>query len=376
MPPLSTSALEPYIQRMISRLESYVKTESPTTSKESVDALGRLIANDMTELGAELETFPQSDVGDHILGTWGDGEGGILLLTHMDTVHPLGTLAHAPFKRSSGALHGPGILDMKASIALVLTAIEALRKARQLGERRISLLVTSDEETGSKTSRALIEALAENHEVVFCLEPALPEGALKTWRKGILGFELEAHGFAAHAGSEITRGVNAIVEIAMQVPDLLHIAERDDETTLNVGVIHGGTRSNVVPDRCRLRVDVRALSQAEGDRVLSEIHALQPKLDGSKLMVRGGWNRPPMERTAQVIQAFERASLIAGEIGIELLEGGTGGGSDANFVAARGVPVLDGLGVLGRGAHSRDELVELPPLAERTALLAALISEW
>lgn len=376
MAPLPIPDFEPYIDKLISRLEAYVRIESPTTSKEALDTLSALLANEFGDLGAQIQFFPQTQAGDHLMGTWGIGEGGILLLTHMDTVHPLGTLEQMPFKRSADAIHGPGILDMKASIALAMTAIEALRKEGLLSPKRVSLLVTSDEETGSRTSRKLIEELSEDYEVVFCLEPALPEGALKTWRKGILGFNLEAHGYAAHAGSEISRGVNAIVEIALQIPDLIEIAAHNEDTTLNVGVIHGGSRSNVVPDRCRARIDVRSLSQSEGDRVLEAIHALEPKLDGASLHVDGGWNRPPMERNPQIMQAFTRAKSIANKLGINLMEGGTGGGSDANFVAAQGIPVLDGLGALGRGAHSPNELIEIAPLVERTALLAALISEW
>jgi glutamate carboxypeptidase len=281
-----------------------------------------------------------------------------------------------PYKRTEDSLYGPGILDMKVSIAMAMMAVEILQEENRLDGRRVSLLVTSDEETGSRTSRELIEELSEEYGVVFCLEPALPKGALKTWRKGILGFEVEAQGFAAHAGSEISRGVNAIVEIALQIPDLLEIAGPDEDTTLNVGVIQGGSRSNVVPERCRLRVDVRALTRAEGDRVVKEMNALKPKLDGASLNVRGGWNRPPMERSAAIVEAFKKAQSIAANLGIDLSEGGTGGGSDANFVAARGVPVLDGLGACGRGAHSSEELIEIAPLAERTALLAALISDW
>jgi glutamate carboxypeptidase len=281
-----------------------------------------------------------------------------------------------PYKRTEDALYGPGILDMKISIAMAMTAIELLQGRSCLEGKRVSLLMTSDEETGSRTSRELIEDLSQQYDVVFCLEPALREGALKTWRKGILAFQVEAHGYPAHAGSEISRGVNAIVEIALQIPEMLQIADHDQDTTLNIGVINGGTRSNVVPDRCRARVDVRALTQMEGDRVIQEMHALQPILDGARLHISGGWNRPPMERNKEIVKAFSKAKSIASGLGIDLSEGGTGGGSDANFVAARGVSVLDGLGALGRGAHSYEEQVEIEPLAQRTALLAALISEW
>ncbi|MDF1500637.1 MAG: M20 family metallopeptidase [Anaerolineales bacterium] len=376
MPPLPTSTFEALREELISRLERYVLIETPTTSKEAVDSLGVLLAREMGETGARVQFFPQTRVGDHLLGTWGTDGDGVLLLTHMDTVHPVGTLERMPFLRTDDAIHGPGILDMKVSIAMALTVMNVLQQAGRIGGSRVSLLVTSDEETGSRTSRELIEDLSKDYSVVFCLEPALPDGALKTWRKGILGFEIEARGYAAHAGAEIARGVNAIVEIALQIPELLQIAAQDEDTTLNVGVIQGGSRSNVVPDRCRTRVDVRALTQAEGDRVVEAMHALQPKLAGAALDVRGGWNRPPMERSDLIVRSFSRAQAIAAELALDLMEGGTGGGSDANFVAAQGIPVLDGLGALGRGAHSSQEQIDIAPLAERMALLAALINEW
>ncbi|MGD8553000.1 MAG: M20 family metallopeptidase [Anaerolineales bacterium] len=377
MPPIPIHTIEQHIESLISRVESYVKLETPSTSKQSIDALGFLLAKEMTSLDAEIQYFPQTNAGDHLMGTWGTRHSGsVLLLTHMDTVHPLGTIERLPYKRTEEAIYGPGILDMKISIAMAMTAMQVIQDEDRLNGKRVSLLVTSDEETGSKTSRALIEDLSEQYEIVFCLEPALPDGALKTWRKGILGFEVEAHGYPAHAGSEISRGVNAIVEIASQIPAMLQIAEQDEDTTLNIGVINGGTRSNVVPDRCRARVDVRALTKMEGDRVIDEMHALEPKLDGARLQVRGGWNRPPMERSQQIMRAFSKAKAIATELGIDLSEGGTGGGSDANFVAAHGASVLDGLGALGRGAHTYKEQIETKPLAQRTALLTALISEW
>ncbi len=377
MPPIPFSTFEQQIESLISRGESYVLIETPTTSKQTIDALGAQLEKEMDALGAQVQRFPQKRAGDHVMGTWGaEQSGGILILTHMDTVHPLGTLERMPYKRTDETIYGPGILDMKISIAMAMTAMQVIQNEDRLNEKRVSLLVTSDEETGSRTSKELIEELSEQHEVVFCLEPALRHGALKTWRKGILAFNIEAQGYPAHAGSEISRGVNAIVEIALQIPEILRIAEHDQETTINIGVIDGGTRTNVVPDRCRARIDVRALTTAEGDRVVQEMNALQPKLEGARLNIRGGWNRPPMERNQQIIEAFSKAKSIASTLGLELSEGGTGGGSDANFVAARGIPVLDGLGALGRGAHSYEEQIEIATLVERTTLLAALISEW
>ena len=376
MPPLPITQFEPHMPQLIALIEKLVQIESPTTSKSGVDELGRLIAAEMEARGAQVRDEPQTYAGDHRIGTWGEGPGGLLLMTHLDTVHPLGTLEHMPFTKRENRLFGPGVLDMKASIAMALTAIEVLRQNEKLRQDRLTLLCTSDEETGSRTSRALIEHMAQEHELVLCLEPALPDGSLKTWRKGTLGFRVEAIGKAAHAGSNIEDGVNAILEMAHQIPGIAALADEKTETTVNVGVIKGGTRSNVVPDLCWLRVDVRAKVKDEGDRVLASMHALEPILEGADIKVKGGWNRQPMERNELMLKTFRRAQGIARDLGLSISEGGTGGGSDANFVAALGVPVLDGFGAIGTGAHTKHEQIETESLAERTALIAALISEW
>ena len=375
MPPLPIDEFETRLPDLISLLQRLVEQESPTTVKEQVDELGRQVAAEMKARGAQLTHFEESQAGDHWMGLWGEGDAQILLLTHMDTVHPLGSLESMPWGVSDNLLYGPGVLDMKVSIAMALTALEALAAGDRL-DKRVALLCTSDEETGSHSSRNLIEELAGQSALVLCLEPALPDGALKTWRKGILYFRLEAHGAAAHAGSDIENGINAILEMAHQVQVVSRLGDDDHGTTVNVGVINGGTRSNVVPQHCRARIDVRAMSLNEGERIRQAMEKLTPVLPGARLEVRGGWNRPPMERNALMVDTFKRAREIGHQLQMDLKEGGTGGGSDANFVARLGVPLLDGLGALGRGAHTSDEQVETQTLAERTALLAALISEW
>jgi len=376
MPPLPISQFEAHMPKLLTLIENLVQIESPTTSKSAVDKLGRFVAAEMEARGAQVRNEPQTDTGDHRIGTWGEGQGGLLLMVHLDTVHPLTTLEHMPFVKRENHLFGPGVLDMKASIAMALTAIEILRQNEKLRQDKLTLLCTSDEETGSRTSRALIEQMAQDHELVLCLEPALPDGGLKTWRKGTLAFRVEAIGKAAHAGSNIKDGVNAILEMAHQIPGIAALADEKTETTINVGVIEGGTRSNVVPDHCWLRVDGRAKTKDEGDRVLASMLALEPILEGAKIRVKGGWNRQPMERNERMIKTFQRAQGIARDLGLSVSEGGTGGGSDANFVAALGIPVLDGFGAIGSGAHTQHEQIETESLAERTALIAALISEW
>jgi glutamate carboxypeptidase len=360
---------------LIHLLKRLVEFESPTTAKEHLDRLSTFIAGEMEANGARITRFEQEKAGDHVLGTWGEPAPGILLLTHIDTVHPLGSLEKMPWRKTDRFVYGPGVLDMKVSVAMALTVLSVLRDSGQL-PTSVALLCTSDEETGSRSSRGLIEELAGQSSLVLCLEPALPEGALKTWRKGILGFKIEVHGAAAHAGSDIRNGINAILEMSHQVQAVTALADEQAETTVSVGVIAGGTRSNVVPQSCWARVDVRAKTVAEGERIRREFQELEPVLPGAELTVHGGWNRPPMERDATMVATFKRARQIGEELGLNLGEGGTGGGSDANFVAQLGVPVLDGLGALGRGAHTDNELVELDTLAERTSLLAALITKW
>jgi glutamate carboxypeptidase len=357
-------------------LEALVKHESPTLSKESVDIFGEFVAGHMSRLGAEVIRYKETSAGDHWLAQWGASPGGVLMLVHLDTVHPLGTLETMPWRVEQDWVKGPGVLDMKAGLAMALTAIKALSDNAILPPQRISLLCTSDEETGSHTSRPIIEELAKQHELVLCLEPALPNGALKTWRKGIGTFTLEAIGQAAHAGNDPPSGVNAIVELTHQIARLTQLAGANQGTTVNIGVIQGGKLTNVVPDRCQILFDVRVKDLAAQDKIDSALKELKPHLEGSRLELEGEWNRPPMPRDKVMLRTFAMAKTIAAGLGLELTEGGTGGGSDANFVAPLGIPVLDGLGPIGIGAHSARESVKRASLPERTALLAAILSHW
>lgn len=376
MTPLPTAEFDQRLSEMIQLLQRLVELESPSTEKGAVDALGAFVAERLQQCGAAVERVPQSKVGDHWIARWGSDDPGILLLAHLDTVHPLGTLARQPFRDDGERLFGPGVLDMKASLAMALTALQALREAGPGLSRQVTLLCTSDEEIGSRTSRPLIERLGAEHQVVLVLEPALPKGALKTERKGVGVYRIEVRGRAAHAGANPEEGVNAVVEMAHQVLRLTALADPDQGTTINVGVVHGGTRSNVVPDLCRARLDVRVRTPEEAARVDAAMRTLSPVLPGASILVEGGLNRPPMPRTPAIAQAFARARAIAAQIGISLSEGSTGGASDANFLAALNRPLLDGLGAVGDQAHSEREYVLRRSLSQRAALLAALLSEW
>jgi glutamate carboxypeptidase len=359
---------------MTALLAQIVEMESPTVDKPSLDRLAAFLAGQMRDLGAEVETLRQEEAGNHVIGRWGDGPGGALLLCHMDTVWGLGTVAERPVRIEQGCLYGPGAYDMKGGIVNALWALRALQELGLDAGQRVSLLLTSDEEVGSSTSRPIIEAEALEHDVVFCLEPAQsPLGSLKTWRKGVGMYDLAVQGRSAHAGADHAQGVNAIEELAHQILSIQALTDYDAGTTVSVGVVEGGTRSNVVPERASAEIDVRVMDAAEQARIEAAMRGLRPHLDGAILEVTGGLNRPPMVRTPQIVALFTHAQSLAAGMGLEVSEAGTGGGSDGNFTAALGVPTLDGMGVIGDGAHAQHEYVLLSSLPERAALLAAML---
>jgi len=355
-------------------LKTLVETESPSHNKAAVDHVGTIVADEARKLGAQVEIIPNKDTGNHVLSKWGSGKDGILLLCHMDTVFPIGTLSKMPYREADGKIFGPGVLDMKAGIVISLAAIEEAQK--QGLNHSVTLLCTSDEETGSHTSSKLIERLAKESGLVLVLESALVDGSLKTWRKGTGEFFVKAKGRAAHAGGDHEKGRNAIEEMAHQIIAIQKLTDYSKQTTLNVGVIHGGTVSNVVPEEANIKVDVRVMQPGEWERIESEMMKLKPVLDGTSLEIKGDMNRPPMPFDETMKITFEKAKSIASGIGLELKTGGSGGGSDANFVAPLGIPVLDGMGAVGEGYHSEREYIFADSLDERVKLLSALLLNW
>ncbi|HSB01803.1 MAG TPA: M20 family metallopeptidase [Anaerolineales bacterium] len=366
-----------------SLLKLLVETESPSHDKAAVDRVGGLVAAEARKLGAHVEIIQNKETGNHILARFSSIQPSafnlhpsnpILLLCHMDTVFPLGTLRKIPFREAQGKIFGPGTLDMKAGIVIALAALE---EAQPSGlNRSVTLLCTSDEEIGSHTSRAHIERLAGESALVLVLEGGLMDGALKTWRKGVGDFQVRARGRAAHAGGDHEKGRNAIEEMAHQVIAIQKLTDYSKQTTLNVGVIQGGTVSNVVPEEATIQVDVRVMQPGEWERLESEMGRLKPVLDGTSIEITGRLNRPPMPFDETMKATFAKARSIAEQIGMDLRAGGTGGASDANFVAPLGVPVLDGLGAIGEGYHSEREYIFADSLGERVKLVAALLREW
>jgi len=362
-------------------LKRLVETESPSTEKTAVDRAGAIVADEARRLGADVQIVPVKEAGDQVIAKFipnvaeAQGRNSILLLCHMDTVFPLGTLERMPFREADGMLFGPGVLDMKAGIVISLAALSELQNSGGLNHP-VTLLCTSDEEIGSLTSEDLIKELAQKSELVLVMESALPDGSLKTWRKGVGEFWVKVKGRAAHAGGAHEEGRNAIEEMAHQVLAIQKLTDYERGTTLNVGVMHGGTVSNVVPEEALAQVDVRIMQPGEWERIEAEMQALRPVIDGTSLEITGGLNRPPMPFDKTMKSTFEKAKSIAESMGIELKAGGSGGGSDANFVAPLGVPVLDGLGAVGEGLHSEREYIFADSLQERAKLLAALIRNW
>lgn len=360
---------------MKSLLKKLVELESPSHEKNAVDRVGAVIAEEARTFGAQVEMIKNQKTGDHVLARWGSGEGGILLLCHMDTVFPLGTLSSMPYRELDGKIFGPGTQDMKAGIVICLAAMAQIQKSEAV-KRPVTLLCTSDEEIGSLTSRKYIEEFAKQSELVLVFEPALPDGSLKTWRKGVGGFWVNVKGRASHAGGDHASGRNAIEEMAHQVIAIQKLTDYSKQTTLNVGVINGGTVSNVVPEHASVEVDVRVMQPGEWERIEAEMQKLKPVLDGTSLQITGGLNRPPMPFDETMKATFEKAKSIAAEIGMDLKAGGTGGASDGNFVAPFGIPVLDGMGAVGEGYHSDREFIYVDSLEEKKNLLVELIRKW
>lgn len=362
---------------MLALLGRLVRAESPSDDRRAVERAARLLATEWRRRGARAELLRQRDRGPHLrveLRPPG-ARGQILLLGHTDTVYGLGTLRRMPFRVRGGRAYGPGVFDMKGGLVLALFAVDALTRAGIRPRRRIVGLFTSDEEIGSGTSRRLIEAEARKSAAVLVLEPAHgPDGRLKTARKGVGEMQVEVLGRAAHAGLNPEEGVNAIHELARQIGRLERMNRPRRGTTVNVDVVEGGTRTNVIAERARALVDLRVARLADGVALEKRLRALKPVLRGAKLRVTGGMNRPPFERTPAVVALFRLAQQLAGEMGVRLGETAAGGGSDGNFTGALGVPTLDGLGAVGAGAHSPGEFVFVRSLPERAALFAGLLA--
>ncbi|MGA8154393.1 MAG: M20 family metallopeptidase [Terriglobales bacterium] len=362
---------EPIIQT----IRQLVEIESPSDNKAAVDELGALLAGRFEGLGGHAKFHRNQNFGDHLQIDFSGKGKPVMLLGHLDTVYPLGTLNTMPFRLADGRLWGPGSFDMKAGIAFMLHAIEALRSWHEDElPRPVTILLVSDEEIGSDSSRRITESLAQKSAAVLVLEPSHGlKGAVKTARKGVGEYVLKVTGKAAHSGLDFEKGQSAIVELSRQILEITKLVDRKEGLTLNVGTVQGGTRSNVIPAEASAVLDVRVVRAKDAVVIDRRLRSLKPFNRKCKLEITGGVNRPPMERSPGVAALYEKASAIARQLGWKLEEAAVGGGSDGNFTAGLGIPTLDGLGAVGEGAHAIHESILISELPRRAALIAELI---
>ena len=365
---------------IVSTIRELVEIESPSDNKAAVDEVAEALAHKFSRLGGEVHVHPAKDFGNHLQVNFaGKAAKPVLLLGHYDTVYPLGTLATMPCRAVHNRLTGPGVLDMKSGIALMLHALAGLQEWHSKEQngglpRPVTVLLVSDEEVGSDSSRAITESLAKKAAVVLVLEPSYGrQGALKTARKGVGEYLVKVTGKASHAGLDFQKGVNAILELARQIEKLSGFTDLKKGLTVNVGIVSGGSRTNVVPAEAAARIDVRIARIKDAAGIDKKMRSLRPFNRKCKIETSGGINRPPMERTAGVATLYAQASAIARDLGWKLGEAAVGGGSDGNFTAGLGIPTLDGLGGVGDGAHAAHEHILISELPRRAALIAGLI---
>jgi len=371
--------LRPRTSDMVQLLGKFVRCESPSHQKAAVDRFREVVAAEWQRRGAKVRVLRHPARGNQVRAEiwFGQGrpKGQLMVLGHLDTVYPLGTLATMPFRVQGGRAFGPGTFDMKGGLVIALAAVDALAELGIRPKKRLIFFWNSDEEIGSHASRAAIEREARKSDAVLVLEPAAGgDGKLKTARKGLGTAELIISGRAAHAGLDPGAGVNAVHELAEQIVRLEHLNNAKRGIALQATVIEGGTVSNVVPHHARAEIDIRYTHLADAPKIDGQLRRLRAILPNARVEVRGGINRPPLERTPAVVRLFHHARDLMHALGRDLGEAWTGGGSDGNFTAALGVPTLDGLGAVGNGAHSAVEHVIIRSLPERATLLAGLLA--
>ena len=362
--------------QLISTIRDLVEIESPSDNKAAVDRVSAAVAQKFAALGGAVKVHPAKDFGNHLQVDFAGKLGArpILLLGHYDTVYPLGTLTAMPCRIADDKLTGPGVLDMKSGIAMALHSIAALKDWHRELPRPVTVLLVSDEEVGSDSSRAITEALAKKVGAVLVLEPSYGlEGAVKTARKGVGDYRITVRGKAAHAGLDFEKGANAIEELARQIGRISRFTDLKKGITVSAGLISGGTRVNVVPAEAAATIDVRIARMKDAAGIEKKMRSLGAFDRRCKVEVKGGVNRPPLERTAGVAALYAKAVAIARDLGWKLGEAAVGGGSDGNFTAGLGIPTLDGLGGVGEGAHASHEHILISELPRRAALVAGLI---
>ncbi len=364
-------------EALIGFIGEMVRIESPSDDKAAVDRLGEFLADRLAPV-ATVRVHRVRERGNHLRAEFRlpgkKKDGQVLVLGHIDTVWPVGTLERMPFRVADGRMWGPGVFDMKTGIAIAVFAAEALREIGRPVGRRMVLQLNSDEEVGSETSRAITEAEAAKSAAALVLEPSFGlDGKAKTGRKGVGDYAIRVKGRAAHAGLDFEAGASATLELARQMLRIAGFTDRKRGITVNPGVIGGGTRTNVVAEEAWANIDLRVWRTADARSVDRKFRALRPVDRRTTLTIEGGLNRPPLERTPGVVRLYRQARKIAAELGVDLGEAQVGGGSDGSLTAALGIPTLDGMGAVGEGAHAENESVLVNRLADRVALAARLV---
>jgi glutamate carboxypeptidase len=367
-------------QEMVDLLTTLVNYETPTTDKAHVDALGAFMEQQFRDLGASSVTrYPMTEVGDCLLAKWHEDAPGkpIMFLIHIDTVWPLGTLAQRPVRiEPDGRLYGPGAIDMKGGITIVLSALKGLKQRGELPARPIWVLMTSDEEVGSVHSKPVLQETAAQAGLVLVMEPATIDEELKTMRKGVSTYRVDITGLPSHAGNAPEKGINSIIEMAQQALKIHALNDLRNGTSVSVTMVSGGTATNVIPEHTSFAVDVRTITMSAWKEIDAQLRNLTPFVPGAKLMVTQTNGHLPMERNDLMNRTYAQCEAIGRKYGIVVAQGSSGGGSDGNTVAAMGIPVLDGLGPQGDGLHALHEHVVVNSLPRRSALIAAMLREW
>jgi glutamate carboxypeptidase len=359
---------------ILERMRRYVEMETPSRNESQIRVLAEMLSADLKTAGATVELIDAPGYGAHIVATvGGTGDNHIVILSHMDTVHPVGTLATQPFRVTGDRVEGPGTYDMKAGITMAIEALMLMKRRGNQPRRPVRFVITCDEEIGSHSGLDVIRQHAQGAYAVLVTEPCIAGGQAKTSRKGVLTYQMTIEGRAAHAGTHPSNGASAITELAQQITQLLTFANHDQGTTINVGVVSGGTASNVVAAHAFAEIDVRVTNAQETRRVHEALLGLQAQTRGTKVTVQQTEQRPPLERGAHVITLYERVRAIAAGLDFDMGEGSSGGGSDGSFTAAMGIATLDGLGPDGGGAHAIDEHVLLADLPLRVALFTRIL---
>ncbi|MBK7995250.1 MAG: M20 family metallopeptidase [Blastocatellia bacterium] len=374
-----SNLIEFFLSRQLETIQlirNLVESETPSGDVVRIAGMVEHLAALLRELDAKIEIFATSN-GSSLYARFAEGEvesdKPLLIVGHCDTVWPLGTIAKRPFKMEDGKIYGPGVFDMKSGLVIMLEALRAIKELDLKTRRPIEVFLSCDEEQGSPSTRQLIEDIAQSAYAALVLEPCLPGGKLKTSRKGIAQYQLIARGCSAHAGVAPEKGISAVEELAQQIIKLHSLTNHTEGISVNVGVIQGGTLSNVVAAEARAEIDIRFWTNQQQQKLSTALENLKPVLNGAEIELIGKVNRPPLERSERIAELFKHAQKLSLELGFELQEGKTGGGSDGNFIAALGVPVLDGLGPDGDGAHADYEHVLIGNLAPRAALITRLL---